>query len=72
MYVYFRAKFEVSGGAEEGYFTPPPLTSKRTPKKPTQIRVNMKGFCYLYDNEALSINPSANVFVFGMFMIRTG
>ena len=52
MDVYLRAKFYVSsiiltsfrqdGGGEgvgEGNFTPLPLTSKRTPKKPTQIRV---------------------------------
>ena len=46
MRTYLRAKFEVSsviltnfrqGG---GYFTPsPPPTSKRTPEKPTQIRL---------------------------------
>ena len=43
MGVYLHAKFEVSsiiltGFRQGGNFTPPP-TSKRTPKKPTQIRV---------------------------------
>ena len=46
MGVYLRAKFEVSSiilicfRQGEGKFTTP--TSKRTPKKPTQIRVNFK------------------------------
>ena len=35
MCVYLRAKFEVSGII----FFNPPHTSKRTPKKPTKIRV---------------------------------
>ena len=49
MCVYLRAKCEVSSmiltsftqtgrGGEGGNFTPPP-TSKRIPKKPTQIRI---------------------------------
>ena len=45
MGVYLRAKFGVSSIILTGFrqwsnFTPPPLTSKRTPKNPTQIRVN--------------------------------
>ena len=44
MGVYLRAKFEVSriiltGFRQGGNFTPPHPTSKRTLKKPTQIRV---------------------------------
>ena len=53
MGVYLRAKFEVSSiiltsfRLERGWgdFTPPhypPASSKRTPKKPTQIRVKWK------------------------------
>ena len=52
--VYLSRKFEVSsiilasfrqGGG--GSFTPPPLTSKRTPIKPTQIRVNIGKIIWL-------------------------
>ena len=44
MGVYLRAKFEVSSiiltGFRQGAIPPhPPATSKRTPKKPNQIRV---------------------------------
>ena len=49
MDLYLRAKFAVSsiiltsfrrgGGGGGANFTPPSPTSKRTPKKPTQIRV---------------------------------
>ena len=46
MCVYVSAKFEVSSiiltrfkQGEGGNFTPPPPTSKQTPKKPIQIRV---------------------------------
>ena len=46
MGVYLRATFEVSSIVLRSFrqgvganFTPPPPTSKRTPKKPTQIRV---------------------------------
>ena len=58
MGVYLRAKFEVSsliatgfrqaGGGEVILSLPPP-TSKRTPKNPTQIRVNsLTAFCYIF------------------------
>ena len=45
MGVYLRAKFEVSStiwtGFRQGIILPPlPPTSKRTPKKPIQIRIN--------------------------------
>ena len=45
MGVYLRAKFQVSSiiltsFRQGGNFTPPSSTSKQTPKKPTQIRVN--------------------------------
>ena len=45
MDVYLRAKFEVSSiiltsFRRDSFTTPLPPTSKRTPKKPTQIRVN--------------------------------
>ena len=45
MCVYLRPKFEVSSinltsfRQGEGNLTPPPTTSKQTPKKPNQIRV---------------------------------
>ena len=50
MRVYLRAKFEVPSviltsfrqGGEGGWVILPPTTSKRTPKKSTQIRVNLK------------------------------
>ena len=49
MNVYLRGKFKVSsiiltgfkqGGGGSNFTASPPTTSKRTPKKPTQIRVN--------------------------------
>ena len=59
MGVYLRAKLEVSsiiltGFRHGGNFTPPPPTSKRTPKKPTQVRVK-------YLNKAL---PSLSFSIF--------
>ena len=47
MCLYLCAKFEVSSIILMSFrqgdnFTPPPPTSKRTPKKPTQIRVNIQ------------------------------
>ena len=43
MGVQLRANFEVSSmiltGFRQGVILPPPITSKRTPKKPTQISV---------------------------------
>ena len=51
MGVYLRAEFEVSSiilqvldrlEGEGGVILPPPPTSKRTPKKPTHIRVKAK------------------------------
>ena len=44
--VYLSAKFEVSSIILTSFtqgeiLAPPPLTSKRTPKKPTQITVNI-------------------------------
>ena len=57
MGVYLRAKFEVSSiiltiFTQGGNFTPPTTTSKRTPEKPTEIRVkNVKFWWYcLYMN----------------------
>ena len=48
MGVYLSAKFEVSSiiltSFRQGVTLPPP-NSKRTPKKPIQIRVNMKVKC---------------------------
>ena len=41
MDVYLRAKYEVSSIILTS-FNAPPLTSKRTPKKPTQIKVKEK------------------------------
>ena len=56
MGVYLRAKFEVSSiiltsFRQGGNFTPLP-TSKRTPKKPTQIRVNA------FKNGTISLQPT--------------
>ena len=61
MGMYLRAKSEVSSiiltsfRQGRGSFTPPtplhPLTSKRTPKKPTQIRVKeLKNFRKIQEN----------------------
>ena len=66
MDVYLQAKFEVSsiiltGFRQGGNFTPPP-TSKRTPKKPTQIRVKNEALAQVFSCEFCEI--SKNIFFY--------
>ena len=65
--VYLRAKFEVSSiiltRFRQGVILPrPPSTSKRTPKKPTQIRVKYYLLIFYFDFTFNSYNVHNSCF----------